>query len=106
MDRQVVAYALDDGTHVGFEIEPPPGFQPAGRLGERAGEVRAAVAPAVRAAQEVLSQVRAAGRPDEVQVKFGVKVSGGTTWLIAAANSEVAFEITLTWKSEEPTARS
>lgn len=42
----VVNYALDDGTVVRFEIEPGPGFRPAGP-DEVVGRVREAVTPAV-----------------------------------------------------------
>ncbi|UJW28630.1 hypothetical protein L3Q67_25525 [Saccharothrix sp. AJ9571] len=105
MDRQVVDYVLEDGTRVGFEIEPPPGFHPAGRLGETIGKVREAVGPAVRAAQEVLSEVRAASSPDELQVKFGVKVSGETKWLIATGKGEANFEVTLIYKNQQPVSR-
>jgi hypothetical protein len=92
----VVQYAVDENTTVGFEIEPPPGFHPAG-AGDLVGELRAAVAPAVEGAKAVLEKVREAG-PDEVEVKFGIKVSGTMNWLIAKAATEGNFEVTLTWK--------
>ena len=49
------------------------------------------------AAREVLEQVRAAG-PDEVEVKFGVKVTGTMTWVVAKAATEGNFEVTLKWQ--------
>ena len=55
-----------------------------------------AVTPAVDAARAVLEKVKEAA-PDQVELKFGVKVSGGATWLVARAASEANFEITLTW---------
>jgi NTP-dependent ternary system trypsin peptidase co-occuring protein len=59
--------------------------------------VQQAVAPAVEAAKVVLDKVREAG-PDQVELKFGVKVSGGTNWLVAKTAGEGNFEITLTWE--------
>jgi len=92
---QVVSYELDDETAVRFEVEPPPGFQPAG-AGEIAGKVREAVGPAVEAAKTVLDKVKEA-RPDQVELKFGVKASGAANWLVAKSAGEANFEITLTW---------
>ena len=80
-----------------FEIEPSEGFRPAGPE-EVIGRVREAVGPAVEAAKAVLEKVKEA-RPDEVELKFGVKVSGGANWLVAKAAGEGNFEITLTWSS-------
>lgn len=48
----------------------------------------------------LLEKARSA-HPDEVEVKFGVKVTGGANWLIAKAATEGNFEITLTWKADK-----
>lgn len=96
MGAPVVRYTLDDGTVVGFEIEPVEGFRPAG-ADELVGAIRAAVGPAVDAAKLVLDKVKEAA-PDEVEVKFGVKVSGTMNWVVARAATEGNFEIALTWK--------
>ncbi|WP_405408536.1 CU044_2847 family protein [Streptomyces decoyicus] len=99
MASQVVSYELDDRTVARFEIEPSDSFHPAGAE-EIAGRVREAVSPAVDAARTVLERVTSLG-PDEVQVKFGIKVNGTANWLIAKAATEANFEVTLTWKPEE-----
>lgn len=98
MTTQIVAYDVDDGTTVRFEAELTAGFRPAGP-GQILGQVRAAVTPAVDAAKAVLDKVKEVG-PSEVEVKFGVKVSGGADWLVARSAAEGSFEITLTWKRE------
>ncbi|WOT40708.1 CU044_2847 family protein [Streptomyces coeruleorubidus] len=95
MALQVVSYLVEDGTEVRFEIEPTDEWhqvsseQVVGRIGE-------AVAPAVEGARAVLDQVRAL-QPGQVEVKFGVKVTGTANWLVAKAATEANFEITLTW---------
>lgn len=94
-----VGYTLDDGTVVRFEVEPGPGFGPAG-VDEVVGKLEEAAAPLVGGAKVLLEKVRAA-RPDEVEVKFGVKVTGTANWLIAKAATEGNFEIILTWKGEK-----
>lgn len=93
---EVVRYALDDGSEVQFEIEPVEGYADA-TSGRVAGRVRTACEPALRAAREVLDQVRAHG-PDQVEVKFGIKVSGNMNWLVAKAATEGSFEVTLKWQ--------
>jgi phage tail sheath gpL-like len=104
MPSQVATYQLDDSTTVSFEIEPTEGFRPAGP-GQIAGKVREAVAPAVEAAKEVLDRVKELA-PDEVEVKFGIKVSGGAQWLVAKATGEASFEVTLTWSPRNETQHS
>jgi hypothetical protein len=93
---EVVKYRADDSTVVQFEVDPAQGFRPAG-TGDIAGRVRDAVGPAVEAARVVLEKAKEA-RPDEVELKFGVKVTGGATWMVARAAAEASFEITLTWR--------
>jgi hypothetical protein len=93
---QVVNYEVDDNTVVAFEIEPIEGYVPAG-VEDVAGHVRAAIAPAVTAARVALDQVRKLA-PDGVQIKFGIKVTGTTSWIIAKAATEANFEVTLTWQ--------
>src|SRR5690349_10363756 len=95
MAAQVVTYQVDDATTVKFEIEPSEGFRPAGPE-EILGRVQDAVGPAVEAAKAVLEKVKES-RPDGVELKFGIKVSGGANWLVAKAAGEGNFEITLSW---------
>jgi hypothetical protein len=92
---QLVTYQVDDSTVVSFEIEPEPGFHPAG-AGQIAGKVREAIGPAIEAAKVVLDKVKESA-PDKVEVKFGIKVSGGAYWGFAKAAAEGSFEVTLSW---------
>lgn len=92
---QVVRYQLDDSTVVGFEFEPGPGFHQAAAK-EFIGQVSKAVEPAVEAAKAVLEKLKEI-TPDEVEVKFGVKVTGEANWVVAKAATEGNFEITLNW---------
>ncbi|HUN35291.1 MAG TPA: CU044_2847 family protein [Trebonia sp.] len=98
LGSQIVKYQLDDSTVVGFEFEPGPGFHQAGTK-EFVGQVRKAVEPAVEAASAVLDKVKEI-KPDAVKVKFGVKVTGEASWVVAKAATEASFEITLTWSPD------
>jgi hypothetical protein len=96
MSSQVVTYRVDDATTVKLEVEPAEGFRPAASSGEVIARVQDAVTPAVEAAKAVLEKVKEA-RPDQIEVRFGVKASGEATWLVAKAAGEANFEVTLTW---------
>jgi hypothetical protein len=93
---EIVRYRVDDDTVVQFEIDPVPGFQPAG-IGDVAGQVRESAEAAVKAAKAVLERVREVA-PDSVQVRFGVKVTGTTNWIVAKSALEGNFEVTLAWQ--------
>jgi hypothetical protein len=93
---EVVKYLVDKDTTVSFEVDPIPGYYDAG-TGDIAGRVKDAVDPAVKAARIVLDKTKEA-RPDEVTVKFGIKVSGDVNWLVAKSAAEGNFEVTLAWK--------
>jgi hypothetical protein len=92
----VVSYDVGDDTVVRFEIEPTDDWHDVG-ADRVLGQIREAVAPAVEGARAVLEKAREA-TPDEIVVKFGIKVSGTMTWLVAKAATEGNFEVTLTWK--------
>ncbi|MFJ8826065.1 CU044_2847 family protein [Streptomyces sp. NPDC102467] len=96
MDSHVVSYALDADTVVQFEVEPTGDWQQV-RAGQVASSVDEAARPAVEAAQRVLAQAVAL-RPAEVEVSFGIKVSGTANWLVAKAASEASFGVKLTWR--------
>jgi Trypsin-co-occurring domain 1 len=96
MSSEVVRYRVDEDTIAQFEIEPLPGFRPAG-TGDIAGTIKASVGPAVEAAKVILDQLKQIA-PDSVEVKFGVKVTGTANWLVAKAATEGNFEVTLSWR--------
>jgi hypothetical protein len=96
MTSPVVSYQLDDDTVVRFEIEPTNEWTQVSS-DQVLGRIAEAVRPAVEGARAVLEKVREIA-PDEIEVKFGIKVSGTANWLVARAATEGNFEVTLTWK--------
>lgn len=40
-------------------------------------------------------------KPDEVTVKFGIKVTGGANWIVAKAATQGSFEVTLKWSPDD-----
>ncbi len=99
---EVGNYEVGDGVTVRIEFDPGVDFQPAG-ADEILGTVREAIEPALLAAQMVIERAREAS-PDEVSVKFGIKVSGEANWLLARAATEANFEISMMWKPGEAAA--
>jgi hypothetical protein len=93
---KIVSYRVDDEMIVRFEVEPTEGFQPAAP-GQILGQVADAVEPAIEAAKIIIDKIRET-LPNEVEVKFGVKVSGGSDWFVAKTAAEASFEITVTWR--------
>ncbi|MEB3180124.1 MAG: CU044_2847 family protein [Nostocaceae cyanobacterium] len=58
-------------------------------------------------ANVILTKVRNLNQPaDEVEVKFGIKISAELGAIIAAGNGEVNYEITLKWKRESQNDRT
>lgn len=96
MPSRISTYIVDDGIEVRFEYEPLERYAEVG-VSDVVGTVRAAIAPAVAAAREVLTQLKEVG-PDSLEVKFGIKVAGDANWVVAKASTEASFEVTLGWR--------
>lgn len=96
MSSQIVTYELDESTVVQFEIDPTAEFRPASS-DKVVSRISDAVVPVVEAANAVLDKIKET-RPDGIELRFGIKVSGGANWIVAHAAAEGNFEVTLIWK--------
>jgi hypothetical protein len=98
---QFVKYQLDDDSEVFFEtteaslVELRGGdtdVVDAGKLGDRLSHIAAA-------AEQVSKGLRERLAPEEIELEFGVKVSGEVGWwFFAKASGEAAINVTLTWR--------
>jgi hypothetical protein len=96
---QIVSYFVEDGTEVFFETAPLGGFAPASS--DRPGaQIREALRPAIKAAHIVIGQAREL-TPDDIELRFGVKVTGSANWLIAKTVVEGNFELILRWQQRD-----
>lgn len=96
-----VKYQLDDGSEVFFESAEASlvslrGGQAdvvdAGRLGDRLSNIAAAADQVSRGLRERLA-------PDEIELEFGVKISGEVDWwFFAKTSGEASINVTLTWR--------
>ena len=74
----------------------PPDVVKAGRLGDRLRQI-------AEAAEEVSRGLRERLGPDEIELAFGVKVSGEVSWwFFAKANGEASINVKLAWKDGHP----
>jgi hypothetical protein len=98
---EFVKYQLDDGSEVFFEAAEgslvtlrggDADVVDAGKLGHRLNQI-------ADAAEEVSKGLRARLAPEEIELEFGVKVSGEVGWwFFAKASGEAAINVTLTWR--------
>jgi hypothetical protein len=95
-----VKYQLEDGSEVFFETaeaslvsERGGGADvvDAGKLGNRLSDIAAA-------ADEVSKGLRERLAPEEIELEFGVKVSGEVGWFFAKGSGEASMNVTLTWR--------
>jgi Trypsin-co-occurring domain 1 len=106
---EFVRFTLADGSQVLFESAEgdlvalhggEPDVREGGRLTERLGAV-------AEAAEEVAGSLRSRLAPDEVDLEFGLKVSGELNWwFFAKAQSEGTIKVTLKWTGNQTTAAS
>jgi Trypsin-co-occurring domain 1 len=107
-DKQLLKFELEDGTPFFFEVEPrkTTGAVRSGKttdnLIENAKEsfddLLGVVEPVTR---KLVNQLRTLMKDtNEVEVKFGLKLTAETGVVFAAAGGEVNFEITLKWKND------
>lgn len=99
---EFVEYPLDGGGTVTIEVEDHPGMARAGRaatvLREATETLDQALANVRAAASAALGQFRAmANSPDEIEIKFGVKLDVQAGAVIARTGLQGQFEVKLKW---------
>jgi hypothetical protein len=103
---ELLRYTLQDGTEVHFETAESsaisqrsgaPEIIDGGALGSRLRAV-------ALAAEEVTKELRQAMTPDEIELSFGIKVSGEVNWwYFAKVQGESTMNVRVTWKNSETT---
>ena len=98
-----VKYQLDDGSEVFFESAEaslvtlrggPVDVVNAGQLGDRLSGIAAA-------ADQVSKGLRERLAPEEIELEFGVKISGEVGWwFFAKASGEASINVTLRWSRD------
>lgn len=99
----VVTFGLDGDEVINVEVVEPRGdeYQKISRAaaGQAPGKFSEAIRRIRPAAEEMIDQLKdLAQQPDEVEIEFGIKLSGKVGALIAATSSEANFNVRLNWK--------
>jgi hypothetical protein len=103
---EFVRFPLADGGSVVVEVEPEPGLEqasaPSGVLRKATTTFEHALDEVRAAATAALSRFREMG-PDEVELKFGVKLDAQAGAVIARTGLQGQFEVKLKWIREPST---
>lgn len=102
--KRIVEFPLENGDSILVEMDEPAVIND--RISRRDQMVKkadqtfeSALEKVQPIANVILTKVRSLHQPaDEVEVKFGIKVSAELGAIIASGSSEVNYEITLKWK--------
>lgn len=107
-DKELVEFSLKDGSKILVEVEnvKKGGLKPiareAGQIAAKAQktfeEATANLEPMITAIKERLDTVNQPA--DEVEVKFGVKLTSEVGAILASVGGEVNYEITLKWNNK------
>lgn len=101
--KQIVEFPLEDGTSIFVEVEDSEPTDDRIGIGEDVTKVAKqsfseAIATIGPVANAIIKKVHSFNEPaDEVEVKFGLKMSAELGAVIASGNAEVNYEITLKW---------
>src|SRR6266566_3989342 len=102
--KQLVEYELEDGSTILVEVDlPEAGLERAGRgdqivkAKERFGDALEQIKPIAHTVFSKLGGLAA----DEIGVAFGIKLSAKVGVILASADTEANFTVSLTWKREQ-----
>ncbi|MBD1865024.1 MULTISPECIES: CU044_2847 family protein [Trichocoleus] len=110
MDKEVAQFSLEDGTKFLVEVEEPEAVaveRVAINTGQMVLQARQTFEEAIDAVKPVASVLvtrlrRGMTTPaDEVEVKFGLKLTAEAGAIFTSISGDVNFEITLKWKEEK-----
>jgi hypothetical protein len=108
--KQLVEYSLEDGTTFLIEVDEPESTVavervalPSGQLAIKAQQSFEQALDKVKpVASTIISKLRNLNTPaDEVEVKFGLKLTAEAGAIFSSVGGEVSYEITLKWKQNK-----
>ena len=107
--KQLVEFQLEGDKSILVEVAEVEGsgIKPVSRkTGELASKAKQSFDEAIANLEPMISSIRKKiddmNRPaEEVEVKFGVKLNGETSAVIATLGAEINYEITLKWSNKE-----
>lgn len=106
--KQLIEYPLKEGGSILAEVELPEtgGYERASRAGEVVKATKTfddSIEDLTPVSQKIISKLRGlTDPPDEIAVEFGFKLGAKAGIVIASADVEANFRVTLVWKREQP----
>jgi hypothetical protein len=112
MPKQLIEFRLENGETIIAEVEEPtsdaiaPIARTPGDIAAKAketleGALKKVIKPFAVGSSTIVSELRNINEPaDEIEVKFGVKLSG-TIGAVLTAGGEASYEVTLKWNSKK-----
>ena len=99
--KRIVEFPLENGESILVEVDE--GSDRIGLGDDIADKAQKTFESALNTikpvASTILNKVQSLNQPaDEVEVKFGIKMTAGLGAVVASGNAEVNYEITLKWK--------
>jgi hypothetical protein len=112
-ETEIVQFRIDDETTVMVEVEK--GNARGGVMRTAGGDKSDEVKEAERRFDEALDTIRPAAErvlklfqemntPDEIGLEFGVKFGAKAGVILASADSEATFKVSLNWKNKKDSA--
>jgi hypothetical protein len=103
MTTKLVKFTLDDQSEVFAEVYEDEGtwVDAADDEGDEPTALLAACERFQKAVGTIMSGLKAIS-PQDLEVKFGIKMSGKVGWVFAGASTEGNLQVTLKWKEINP----
>jgi hypothetical protein len=105
--KRIVEYKLEDGGSILVEVDVPEGggFESVSRrdhVTEASITFDKALDQVQPTAQKIISKLRdLTDPPDEIVVGFGLKLGAKAGMILASADAEANYTVTLTWKRDK-----
>jgi Trypsin-co-occurring domain 1 len=104
---EVMRIPLNDKESVLVEVDPVPGLERAGRTADMLRDASQSLENALvqvrdAAAAAVARFMEMPRRPDELELKFGIKLDAQAGAVIARTGVSGHFEVKLKWNAEQP----
>jgi hypothetical protein len=110
--KQIVEFPLENGDSILVEVNEPAAIDDRISLGDEVIQkaqqtFESALDKVKPVAGAIMTKVRSLKEPpEEVEVKFGIKMSAELGAIVAAGSAEVNYEVTLKWKRESKDGQS
>ena len=106
LEKQLVEFSLEDGSKFLVEVEEPNNTS-VGRVAFPSGRI---VSEATKTFEEAIDKIKPVIAsivnkfkelsPEEMEIKFGVKLSAEAGAILTSVGGEVNFEITVKWSKK------